>query len=285
MTLSPGLLNSCFELLGVLSRQTLTARTLSESFSIIGVMPTEEVKQCAFGLRWVTVDADGVLMLTVGGEELNASEGHCAKLRRAILDFIDIEDPVWIQNAQHGRSQVLAYLDVRMKQVFVEAGLLDSGDGEVIRFWDSLGARARGLKNDRLLAIGRRGEALTVDYETKRTKRRPRWIALDSNADGYDILSIVSANEEEFLSIEVKTTTAGLRAGFHVSRNEWERASLSRNHAFYLWDIGRKLTRLAIVEPEKLEPHIAANRGDGEWESVEIPFESFLTDFVEYFAD
>lgn len=282
MNLSPGLLNSCFELLGILSRQTLTSSDLANSFSSIGVMPTEEVKQCAFGVRWVTVDVIGTLVLTSGGEAVLSSDGHRAKLRRAILDYIDIEDPVWIQNAQNGRSQVLAYLDNKMKQVFVEADLLDSNDEDTIKFWDALGGRARGLKDDRLLAIGRQGEALTVKYETERTNRRPRWVALDSNADGYDVLSVLSASEDRNLSIEVKTTTAGLRGRFHISRNEWERASLSMHHAFHLWDIGKKAIRVAVVEPDRIEPHIAANRGDGEWESVEIPFQSFAADFAEY---
>jgi len=199
MNLSPGLLNSCFELLGILSRQTLTSSDLANSFSSIGVMPTEEVKQCAFGVRWVTVDVIGTLVLTSGGEAVLSSDGHRAKLRRAILDYIDIEDPVWIQNAQNGRSQVLAYLDNKMKQVFVEADLLDSNDEDTIKFWDALGGRARGLKDDRLLAIGRQGEALTVKYETERTNRRPRWVALDSNADGYDVLSVLSASENRNL--------------------------------------------------------------------------------------
>jgi len=280
--LSPGLLNSSFELLGLLSRQALSPAALSGSFASIGVMPTQEVLQCCIAMRWVTVGDEGHLVLTTNGDIVHASDGIRAKLRRAILDYIDVEDPVWIQNALHGRSQVLHYLDHKMKQVFIEAGLLDSSDAASIKFWDALGSRARGLKDDRLLAIGRQGEALSIGYETHRTNRRPKWIALDSNADGYDILSVVSATEEKQLSIEVKTTTVGLYGRFHISRNEWERASLAPNHTFHLWDISKRETRLAIVEPERIEPHIVANRGDGEWELMGIPFQSFATDFAVY---
>lgn len=282
MSISPGLLNSCFQLLDILSRQKLAGEEVVRAWLDIGVTPTQQVLNACLAFRWLDLGEDGKLQLTGWGGAIREAESQRVKLRRAILNIIDTEEPVWIQNAQHGRAQVAAYLDSKTRQVFIEAELLNATDEETVKFWDSLASRARGLKDDRLLTIGRKGEVLSIDYESNRTKIVPRWIAVESNADGYDILSVVSATDPKHFSIEVKATTAGLNGLFHISRNEWERAALTEHHAFHLWDISKSKTRIAVVSPAQIEPHIAANRGSGEWESVEIPFSAFADGFSEY---
>ena len=64
---------------------------------------------------------------------------------------------------------------------FDEAGLVDGNDPGVIA---SLGAPARGLKNDRTTEIGRQGERLTFEFETRRTGVQPKWLSIDTDADG-----------------------------------------------------------------------------------------------------
>ncbi|MCX7185108.1 MAG: DUF3883 domain-containing protein [Nitrosospira sp.] len=168
-----------------------------------------------------------------------------------------------------------------VRQIIVDAGLAHGDDEETVKFWDMLAARARGLRDSRLSDIGRQGERLTVEHERKRTGIAPKWIALESNSDGYDILSRVIDRASGLLTIEVKTTTVpGLSGYFHVTRKEWEVATLSLNHRFHLWDISSHNPQLAVLDVEAVASHISNDLGDGLWESVKIPFSTFRNSFT-----
>ena len=125
-------------------------------------------------------------------------------------DYIDVVLPPWVQNASFGRARVLSFAGSEIAQVFVEAGLAHGTDDGVVAFWDELAARARGQKSGRLTAIGRHGERLSLAYEENRTGQKPEWVAIENNADGYDVLSVVGSDNLRQLSIEVKTSTMGL---------------------------------------------------------------------------
>lgn len=160
--------------------------------------------------------------------------------------------------------------------MFVEAGLAHGTDESVVAFWDELAARARGQKSGRLIAIGRHGERLSLAYEENRTGKKPEWVAIENNADGYDVLSVVGSENLRQLSIEVKTSTLGLAGSFHLTRNEWERALEGANHVFHLWDVRANMTpRLAVVDPQEMQAHVPTDLGSGTWESVAIPFATF----------
>jgi hypothetical protein len=201
-------------------------------------------------------------------------------LRQALLDYIDVERPPWVQNASFGRSRVLRFAGSAIAQVFIEANLADGTDNEVVAFWDALAARARGQKNDRLLEIGREGERLTLAHEELRTGRKPKWIAIENNEDGYDVLSVVASDNSGHLSIEVKTSTMGTAGSFHLTRNEWDRSTELDNHLFHLWAMRpNSKPSLAIVVPQEMQNHIPHDSGSGSWESVEIPFAVFQDSF------
>ncbi len=153
-------------------------------------------------------------------------------------------------------------------------------DDDVVSFWDALAARARGLETDRLTSIGRQGERLTLAYEQSRTGRRAKWTAVDNNADGYDVLSVVTKHDHRPLSIEVKASALGVAGTLHLTRGEWERATEVENHVFHLWAV-RSTARptLAVVAPKTLEHHIPRDSGEGAWELVEVPFLAFSTEF------
>lgn len=191
-------------------------------------------------------------------------------------DYIDVVLPPWVQNASFGRARVLSFAGSEIAQVFVEAGLAHGTDEGVVAFWDELAARARGQKSGRLTAIGRHGERLSLAYEENRTGQKPEWVAIENNADGYDVLSVVGSDNLRQLSIEVKTSTMGLAGSIHLTRNEWERALEGANHVFHLWDTCANVTpRLAVVEPQEMQTHIPTDLGSGSWESVAIPFATF----------
>ena len=278
---SPGLAQGCFDLLGIASRNALTFPQISSSFGTLGSLPTSNVVETAQALKWLRASEAGIAVLTPSGERLQSLSGYEPMLRQALLDYIEVEKPAWVQNATFGRRKVIFFAGTQVGQVFVEAGLADGTDDEVVTFWDAMAALARGQKNDRLAAIGRQGERLTIAHEKGRTGRRPKWIAIDSNEDGYDVLSVVEAEDPRALSIEVKSSTMGLSGTFHLSRNEWERAQETENHAFHLWAIrDNHQPSLAIISPEQMGAHIPSDRGDGRWENVEIPFKTFREHFT-----
>ena len=277
MTLSPGILASCFEMLDILNRRGMSFQTFGLTFPRVGVCRTPDVLDFAQGLSWVRVGVDGLAEITNSGGRILSLLSHEARLRQAVLDYVDAFSPSWVQNASFGRHKVLSYAGVEAKQVLSEAGLASGKDKETVEFWDKLAARARGQKDIHLAEIGRRGERLTIGREALRTGKEPKWVALENNADGYDVLSIVGPRNGAHLSIEVKSSTQGLRGSFHITRTEWERAMEAPFHCFHLWMLRGPAdaeSSLAVVQPEDMKPHVPLNSGQGTWSNCEVPFEA-----------
>lgn len=277
--LSPGIAYGCFELLDVLDATPMplgAARSLGK----LGVVSYDRVTTCAQLLGWTEINDAGLLVLTVRGQSIRAMPRTEERLREALLDLVDATDPPWIQGARFGRRHVLQYSPPEIAQVCREAGLATGSVPEVVAFWDLLAARARGLHDVRLNETGRHGERLTLQHEERRTGKPARWIALDSNADGYDVLSSVSDNDGAPLCIEVKASRAGLAGDFYVTRNEWDTAQDLLHFAVHLWDLSASRPRLAVVDIQSLAAHMPHDEGEGRWESVCIPFSSFAGVFV-----
>ena len=278
MILSPGILASGFEMLDILNRREMSFQELRLTFPRVGVCRTSDALDSAQNLSWERAGIDGLAELTQSGVRILSMPSHEERLRQAVLDYIDAFQPAWVQNASFGRHKVLSYVGLEVKQVFSEAGLTSGTDEMTVAFWDMLAGRARGQKDDRLAAIGRRGERLTIRTETFRTGKEPKWVALDNNADGYDVLSIVGPENGAHLSIEVKSSTQGLRGSFHITRTEWERAVESPCHCFHLWMLRGAAdadSLLAVIQSDEMKLHVPVNAGKGEWSSFEVPFEAF----------
>lgn len=279
-SLSPGVAQGCLELLGIASRHTLSFPQIYSSFAHFGSLASGKIIETAQRLNWLRADDNGVAAVTAWGSRLLSISGYEPMLRQALLDYIDVELPPWVQNATFGRARVLAFASNEVAQVFVEADLSHGTDPQVVAFWDSLAARARGQKNSRLTAIGREGERLTIAHEEARTGRMPKWVAIDNNEDGYDVLSVVAADDARQLSIEVKASSMGHGGAFHVTQNEWERSQEVENHLFHLWATKPGSNpALAVVTSTEMEAHIPINSGSGSWELVEVPFSAFRTHF------
>lgn len=278
---TPGLAQGCFELLALTIKQRVTFAQVKASFAYFGGLPSSKVVDAAQAFNWLQADDEGFATPTPGGARLLALAGYETRLRQALLDYIDIERPSWIQNASFGRSRVLAFAGNQIAQVFVEAGLADGTSDEVVSFWDVLAARSRGQKNERLNDIGRRGEKLTIAYEYERTGQVPKWIAIDNNADGYDVLSIVDRDDPRKLTIEVKTSTVGNSGRFFLTRNEWDRATDSDSHLFHLWDVSNlEHPKLAVISIHTMNEHVPVDQGLGVWDVVEVPYSSFKASFT-----
>ena len=277
---SPGIIQGCFDLLGILARNSLTFPEICSSFGHLGSLPIARVIETAQSLRWLHASDTGIVLLTPSGARISSLSGYEPMLRQALLDYVDVERPAWIQNAVFGRMKVIAFAGSQIGQVFIEAGLADQTDDSSVSFWDTMAAMARGQRNSRLTAIGRQGERLTIVHEENRTGRKPKWVAIDNNEDGYDVLSIVALDDQRSLSIEVKTSTMGRLGSLHISRNEWERTVETENHVFHLWSIQANCEpSLAVISPQEMQSHIPDDQGSGKWESVEIPFAPFESHF------
>jgi len=239
-------------------------------------MPINDILVVAQGLNWIETSPSGVAEITVSGQHLRKLEDHRTRTRFAILDYIDVVRPAWLQAATSGRSRVLLFAGTTIAQVLDEAGLVRGTDPETVKFWDALAARARGLKNDRLTDIGRIGERASVEYERRRTGEDPKWVALESNSDGYDVLSIVSKSDPRPLSIEVKATTQNDGGNFYLTRNEWQCAQETPNHVFHLWRIegNSAVSPPTVVSAASLSAHIPLDHGLGMWQSTMIPFDA-----------
>ena len=281
MRFSPGLAQGCFELLEMARSHRVPFAEITFNFPRIGVMQSHSVVEAAQTLNWLYADDEGFATLTASGERLLSSEIYEDRIGQALLDFIDIIRPPWIQNATFGRARVIQFAGGDIAQVFIEAGLATGVSDKAIEFWDELAARARGQRSAKLNRIGREGERLTIAYEELRTGETPKWVSIDNNADGYDVLSVVDAPDSPLLSIEVKTSRLGANGSFFLTANEWDRAISVSNHVFHFWDISAPIPLLAVIEPKDIEPHTPANRGTGEWKSVEIPFMHFKGRFVQ----
>lgn len=281
--LSPGMAHSCFELLEVISRRHIRMREIPVSLGRVGVVSIESALQASQGLRWVHADDTGRAILTPSGLRIAGQRSEVARLRQTILDYVDAENPVWLQNAVFGRKKLMTFVEIPVAQVFLEAGLVDGVAKDVVDFWDALAQRARGQRDQQLLAIGRRGERLSLAYEKDRTGKQPKWVAIDTNEDGYDILSVVSQDDPARLTIEVKATSVGMAGSFHVTRNEWERSQGTVPHVFHLWDLSRN-PRLAVVLGKDVSSHVPSDTGLGRWRLAEIPFRVFEQRFAPVFA-
>ncbi|MET3649847.1 DUF3883 domain-containing protein [Phyllobacterium ifriqiyense] len=273
--LSPGLAQASIALLDLLQRRPLSAQELLSGLPKVGGMSSTSALSLAESLAWLDINEMGQLQASAAGLKVHNSDGYEAALRCILLHYVETQNPDWLQNAIYGRSRVLSFCPVGVHQVFVEAGLAGAPSDDVVEFWDWLAGIARGLQRDHLLAIGREGERLTLTHEESRTGTKPRWVAVDNNQDGYDVLSVKDSSDRAFLSIEVKASRGGNDRRLHLTRREWEMALDRPYHVFHLWDLSSTPPILATVGIEEMAVHIPSDAGSGGWESVEIPFKAF----------
>lgn len=275
LVLSPGLAQAGIALLDLLQRRPLSAPELLSGLPKVGGMSATAALSLADALAWMDINDMGQLQVSAAGLKVHGANGYEAALRCILAHYVETQNPDWLQNAVYGRSRVLNFCPAGVRQVLVEAGLAGAPNDDLVDFWDWLAGIARGLQKDHLLAIGREGERLTLIHEEARTRAKPRWVAVDSNQDGYDVLSVKAADDRAFLSIEVKASRGGASGTLHLTRHEWEIALDRPIHVFHLWDLSCAPPRLATVEMDEMAVHIPTDAGAGGWESVEIPFKAF----------
>ncbi|MCY1266710.1 hypothetical protein D9M68_165970 [compost metagenome] len=283
---SPGVADGCFSLMRITLDHQMTFAQLRAEMPRVGSIETGRLIEIAQALQWVRASDGGAVVLTARGARVHGIASSRDKLRRALLDYVELHRPAWIKNTMKGRSETLAFSPSEIAQCLVEAGLATGSADDVVDFWDAIAAIARGLQGARLNEIGRAGERLSLKHEERRTGSKPIWRAIESNLDGYDVQSIVARGDARPIQIEVKATEQGLHGKFHLTRNEWDATANMPRHCLHLWDLSAKASpRLAVLPRGAVETHIPADSGFGRWELVELSFQPFEAFFCEPFAD
>jgi uncharacterized protein DUF3883 len=217
--------------------------------------------------------------LEIDGEEgltlFCPSSSRAEELRETILGMAMKLKPFWAKVSPFGRDRVFAIMSADQTQCLRYARLLDSTDEAVWRWWDKLASNFRAEKLDRLIEIGRIGEQLSLRFERATLKRlgineNPRWISLEDNLAGYDILSYRldknGAKSKAF--IEVKATYSADRT-FVLTRREWnfaERAGAASE--FHFWYLPDQALRMASAS--ELSYSVPTDQGSGVWDQVSL---------------
>lgn len=202
--------------------------------------------------------------------------------RHCIASLILTSFPTWAKLITLGRSRFMEKLygeefrDVR--SLFRQAGLLKQPPVKNdVEWWDYVSGRVR-LEGDRQkLERGRMAEELSLNFERVRMKREgvpgePKWMAIEDNTVGYDILSYENG-EYGIINklIEVKSTIAS-PVRFFITRNEWNQAQKAgKSYCFHVWNLQEHPPRLYIKQVNDIAPHIPVDNEKGKWNVAEIP--------------
>jgi hypothetical protein len=277
--LTPSVASGCVELVGVIARNSPAATDL-DTLRILSISG-EDLVAFARYLRWVEIRETGDLALTADGMAVSAIDDPRAAIRAILAAYIAIAKPAWVQTASAGRRELLSHAPPGVQQVFAESGMAYGYDDDVVAWWDTLATGARRVHDDAMTEIGRQGERHSLEYERARTGRNPKWIAIESNLEGYDILSTLSADDTRRLTIEVKASQQPVKsAALYLSRNEWEHACTALHHAFHLWALNGDEPRLAVLSINAIARHIPSDSHDGAWQTVRVPFRAFEPEFT-----
>lgn len=273
---SVGVLYSATDFLKQLNTTPIEYDGFLASFKKFSVASADAVLELSQDCDWVSINKEGIIQVTERGMNILTQANYTSQLRVQIVDMIERYQPTWAKRIPNGRAEARSALSKEAEQCFKEAGLLDTWDDDLIKWWDVLGQVARARKASELLQIGRLAESLSIQHEETRTGIKPKWQSLESNFSGYDVLSQLSDVDCAPLKIEVKGSTLSKKeAVFTITRNEWVTATNSDNYIIHLWLIKSNPIEFVAVNRAQLDPHIPTNQGSGTWETVRIPFKAF----------
>lgn len=246
----------------------------------IGTASREKVLELCQAAQWIELIDSEKLRLTADGKEIAEVINPITSMRLQLQSIILHTNPPWGKLAQHGRQELLRFVRPEIKQCFQEAKLSDGTEQDVVEWWDKLANASRGFRQEKLLAVGRVGERLSINYEKERIGKEPKYVALDTAKPGYDILSVVSKDDASKLCIEVKSSEQPLnQAYFYLSRNEYDNAKHIDHYVLHLWLLNSNGNDKHLIVPfDLVEEHCPSDRKDGKWQSVKIPFNSFEWD-------
>ncbi|MCA8021972.1 DUF3883 domain-containing protein [Burkholderia metallica] len=212
----------------------------------------------------------------------NAPHNGVMFYRACIGSLLSTTLPEWAKLITLGRGRFIKRLDSEeyrdIRSLFRQAKLLEDPPSlDDIGWWDSIQACVRTQNDAEKLRRARQAEQLSIEYERNRIADlsiflEPRWMAIEDNTVGYDVLSY---NPGEFgplnKLIEVKSTIASpLR--FFLTRNEWEQArKFGNSYVFHIWDMQKNPPMLYEKSILQIEPHVPHDNKKGKWKTALIP--------------
>jgi hypothetical protein len=278
--LSPGILASVYQMIQILSNHQASKQTLLLSYPYIDGVKTEDVFDTALSCKWIKIVDD---QIQVSHKAASFAHNFDLQAKRTMLsEYIFNVKPSWASLMMKGRNECALFVPVDVLACFREAELMfNPPSDDVVEWWDAVAGFLREERQSRLIRIGRMGEKLSLKYEFNRTKTVPKWQAVESNLLGYDLLSRVSEKDCASLCIEVKSSEEAIEyATAHITRNEWDMALSSDYYIFHFWLLSNT-SRLAVISIDMVSPHIPEDKGIGQWENVEIPFNVFADHFFD----
>lgn len=214
-----------------------------------------------------------------GAAPFCSSPDRPEELRQTLFNMAVLLKPFWAKVSPLGRDRVRAVLSDDQAQCLRYAGLLDSVNEAVWRWWDDLAGHFRTVQSQKLLEIGREGELLSLEYERAKLKAEnisiePRWMSIEDNLAGYDILSYRNENgTRQKVFIEVKATTAS-DCIFVLTRSEWNCAiKIGSSYLFHFWILPSK--SLCTASVSDVMPNIPSDNGSGSWDRVKLDLKNW----------
>jgi hypothetical protein len=275
MEVRPGTLYAAIEIVALVDRYDQTTEEFTKSFPFILTLRSDEIVDFALEMGWAIEGTSGLLANTARGREIARLTDPKLARRQQLIDIVAATMPAWAKALLDGRAHFKVAASPDVKQCFGEAELLDQLDQDAIQILDQMQSLVRGDRENENLRTGRMGERLTVAYEEDRTGAAPKWTSIETNRDGYDVLSRRSTVDAAAREIEVKATTRSLKdAEMILTRAEWDKSSGFNEYTVHCWLI-REFPRLMVLSRADLVPHIPKDHGAGEWRQVRIPFLNF----------
>lgn len=237
----------------------------------------------------------GRAALALGDEDEPTAEGRRFLVTRLLL----ADPPPWVAYWQGDPHALEFVLPANERKTLTDAGLLPPRDVvddlDSWSFWRALGrVPLMSETTARRKRLGEAGEHLSMQHERARLAAEGhaaladgvQWLARESDAYGFDILSFVGGSGPDAalrIAIEVKTTSLPRAAQLHffLSAHEWETAQLLgdryRVHAWTSVNPGPPPTAKEpgplLVEAPTIAPHLPCPPGCDErcrWQTAEI---------------
>jgi hypothetical protein len=268
-----GILYRAQDLLETVQSQLLSEDEFHSAFPVFENVSSADVLGVSKKCGWVQASLDGHLVLSESGIRLLNQHDYVQRLRIQVSDVLMNYKPSWAGLLVRGRHAVSTFADPDATQCFSDAELLNTVDKVAVDWWDSLASRLRGFEEAARVATGRIGERLSIQAEENRTGRTPKWIALEDNNAGYDLVSSVGIQDEQPLVIEVKASTLAIsHARYFLSRHEWDVLSTHPNAELHLWHSVSSKPALIRIPIARVTKSIPIDQASGEWQRVRIPF-------------
>lgn len=276
MTFSVGVLYSGQTLLEVVESGALDLQDFATSFGRIGVADGPTVLAAAQRCHWIAIREDGAIRLTERGETLRRIGPAHLCLREQLLDVISNDPQSWCGKLMYGRSEALKFMPDAARQCFKDGALTTGEDESIVRWWEQAGSCVRAERSRLNYDLGRKAEKLSLEYEERRTGRRPLWQSLESSFSGFDVLSVAARGSRRKLKIEVKGSHQRRNeAQFHISRNEWNTAQASRDYQFHLWLMHENNPTVLVVPSAALTSHVPQDGNMGRWTQAQLFYKTF----------